>query len=865
MIPFDPSEIVNWADKPDARHKLPELVQRLILATVPMPSLLHMPSGGSVWRPGWDGMLVVENGNAWVPDGASSWEWSCNKRPKRKATSDYKKRTTDPKGVDSPTTAFMFVTPRKWDEDDRRKWASDRVEKREWADVRTLNVDDLVAWLAQAPAVAHWFARLIGKLPATGVVPLDEWWDNWSRVAKPQISPGLVTAGRQEQAKRIGEWLKAESSHYYVQGHTEDEATAFLAGCAHANETQWGSTLLARALVIENADAWRSIEGHSSPLILIRAFSGGNVSPQIAGGRGHHALTPLGEHSEPSGEGVTLPRLGREETLEELAKMGLSETRARALTRSTARRLPILRRRLLDEAGGPTPQWATSSTPHSIVPVVLIGQWDGDHEGDKKFVSDTVGQSYEAVERDLTELMSATDSPVIKVGSRWRFTSHEEAWHLLAPRLTSSEVHRFEQIATEVLGEVSPEFELPVDQRYMANLYGKVPSSSGTLREGISRSLALMGTQAHRARNVEDMQYVPARVLSAALGGNKGWQIWATLNNDLTEIAEASPEALLDAIERDLDADPSPFKELFAQEGDGIFGGSPHAGLLWALELVAWAPDYFARVVKCLARLAEIDPGGKTSSRPEESLVSLFLPWTRFSEASDEHRLETLETILDAVPRVGWRVLIGAYPASDGYVIDRDPPSRRPWSQDGAPMPTVGECRAFTAQLTKMLISSVGAEADRWADLVCIIDGFSPGDRKRAIELLSQRVRNLRKHPDAHALWTSLRGQLHRHRSYPDAAWAMDAGHLEALEAVYNELTPLDPVSAHVLLFDYWPDLPEGEPGEHSEAIERIARARQAAIRAAYDEGGVSPILNIARAAKDPHEVGACGCLGHWS
>ena len=674
MIPFDPSEIVNWADKPDAPHKLPELVQRLILATVPMPSLLHMPSGSSVWRPGWDGMLVVENGNAWVPDGASRWELSCQKQPKRKATTDYKKRTADPQ------MTFVFATPRNWDEDDKRKWANDRVEKREWADVQTLNVDDLVAWLEQAPAVAHWFARQIGKLPATGAVPLDEWWENWSIDAKPQITPGLVTAGRQEQAKKIGEWFQAEPSHYYVRGGTADEAIAFLAGCAHSNENQWGPALLARAIVVENADAWRSLEGHSSPLVLVRNFSGGNMSPQIAVGRGDHALTPLSEHTETSGEGVWLPRLGREETLAELAKMGLSETRARALTRSTARRLPILRRRLLDEAGEPTPQWATSSTFRSIVPLVLIGQWDGDHEGDKKFVSETVGQSYEAVERDLTELMSATDSPVTKVGSRWRFTSHEEAWHLLAPRLTSSEVQRFKQIATEVLGEVSPEFELPVDQRYMANLYGKVLSSSCTLREGIARSLALMGTQAHRARNVEGASYIPSRVVSAALGDDKGWRIWATLRNNLTTLAEASPEALLDVIERDLDADPSPFKELFGQEGDGIFSGSPQAGLLWALELVAWSPDYFARVAKCLARLAEFDAVGKTSSRPEESLVSLFLPWTRFSEASDEHRLETLETILDAVPRVGWRVLIGSYPASDGYVIDRDPPSRQPWS-----------------------------------------------------------------------------------------------------------------------------------------------------------------------------------------
>ena len=229
MIPFDPSDIVNWADKPDAHHKLPELVRRLVLATVPMPSLLQMPSGSSVSRPGWDGLLVVEKGNAWVSDGASAWEFSCEGSPKRKATDEYNKRTTKPKGVDAPGTTFVFVTPRKWD--GKLAWAKERQEGGPWANVRVLDADELVAWLGQAPAVAHWFARLIGKFPATGVVSLDEWWENWSTVANPRISAQLVTAGRQEQVERISQWFEAQPSHYYVQSDTREGAVAFLAAC----------------------------------------------------------------------------------------------------------------------------------------------------------------------------------------------------------------------------------------------------------------------------------------------------------------------------------------------------------------------------------------------------------------------------------------------------------------------------------------------------------------------------------------------------------------------------------------------------------------------------------------------------------
>ena len=49
----------------------------------------------------------------------------------------------------------------------------------------------------------------------------------------------------------VGSVVSSRTDHYYVQGDTQDETIAFLAGCAHADETQLGSALLARAVVVE--------------------------------------------------------------------------------------------------------------------------------------------------------------------------------------------------------------------------------------------------------------------------------------------------------------------------------------------------------------------------------------------------------------------------------------------------------------------------------------------------------------------------------------------------------------------------------------------------------------------------------------
>ena len=160
MDPFDASVIINWSDMPDARHQLPALVRQLVMATAKV-SEIEIPSGSSVQAGGWDGLVVAESGNPWVPEGNSGWELSCNKNPRGKATSDYNKRTADPLGEDTANTTFVFVTSRRWP--GKREWARERRERGPWADVRAFDVDSLVAWLEQSPEVAAWFAGVIGN------------------------------------------------------------------------------------------------------------------------------------------------------------------------------------------------------------------------------------------------------------------------------------------------------------------------------------------------------------------------------------------------------------------------------------------------------------------------------------------------------------------------------------------------------------------------------------------------------------------------------------------------------------------------------------------------------------------------------
>ena len=162
---LDASEIINWSDRDDAANRLPELLFRLVVGTLPEPALrIDMPSGSSVRLPGWDGVLEVGRGNEWVPSGVSGWEMSCEQNVARKANSDYEKRTEDPLDLDMPTTTFIFITSRRWRY--KRRWERRRRKEGKWRDVRAYDADDLAQWLRRSEEVTRWFVGVIYRLPS---------------------------------------------------------------------------------------------------------------------------------------------------------------------------------------------------------------------------------------------------------------------------------------------------------------------------------------------------------------------------------------------------------------------------------------------------------------------------------------------------------------------------------------------------------------------------------------------------------------------------------------------------------------------------------------------------------------------------
>ncbi len=175
--------------------------------------------------------------------------------------------------------------------------------------------------------------------------------------------------------------------------------------------------------------------------------------------------------------------------------MNLHEARTRDLAVLARRSLGALRRKLAKFPDALTPEWSKQpEIARSLLPALLAGRWDDKNTADQEAIARLAGREYSEVREILIAWNQKPDPPVRLVEHTWMVAAKEDAWLLLARYLTDDVLERFEAVVLDVLGELDPQFELPVSERWLANIHGKTLKYSVYLRGGLAETLALMAT-----------------------------------------------------------------------------------------------------------------------------------------------------------------------------------------------------------------------------------------------------------------------------------------------------------------------------------------------------------------------------------
>ncbi len=616
------NDLNSWADTKDCQISLPTLIRKLIRATVNELDLLTIPEEDNTNLPGYDGIVNSKQRINTIPPGYSVWELGCSQQILSKINSDYKKRCDNPKGVTPAITTFVFVTPRIWT--DSNQWILTHNKENIWKNIVILTAIELEEWINQHPNIALWLAEKLNKTKQYGVETIDQWWDKWSKGYQFTLPTSLILAGRENETNYIVEACQYNRS-IYIESQSQKESIAFII----ASFIQTNTVLREKALFVNTKEAFDLITKNYHNLIIITDVIELSTPITINNHTYIFAVSPSDNirTTENDKNLIKLPTISRDGFVNGLIEAGFEREKAETISNETLRNISILRRR--NEFGERNASWNNEKNILTLKKLSFINKWNESFEGDKEIVSSLMHKSYQEVKEELHNLLFIDDSPLANIYLYWRLKSPSDVYPYIKNRLTENDYTDIENILGLISNDTLENVQHPT--KHILSLYSSSLKYSYQIKEGIYYMLILMGINGEQERANDMMVREFNRYTEKKLLFNHQF---------LPLIAEISPTAFLDFIEKDLRLEKPKTKILFETEN--------HIELLWALETIARNKEHVFRVANILLNLCPFIDLENTNSQqtPLNSLKGIF------RIISPETNLEYKQLFLEVLPQL---------------------------------------------------------------------------------------------------------------------------------------------------------------------------------------------------------------------
>ena len=845
----DRNDIETWAERVDSKFSLPILISRLVKASTPYSTIVDFPSGSAAFVGGWDGIVTCVENRGVVPDGISLWEFGTEADCKGKADDDYDSRTADSQGYTKSDCTFIFVTPRFWKQ--KGKWVTSKLKDNQWKDVRVYDSSIIEQWLGDAQAVARWFSSYVGKYPSDGIQTPHEFWEEWSRFESYTLQPKIVTAGREYEKGIIQTFLQSNPGIKAIKASTKNEAIAFIIATAKQFDIPELETFLSKSLIVNTEGNYRAIQTNAlNPLNLIPRFDE-KQAMYAAVSKGHHVLVPLGADEEFNQDIIILPPVDRDGQIDGLVQMGINIEKATQLSKEAGRNVTILKKLLKFPEN--KAKWFVEQDIREIIPALLLGRWNENSIGDRKLVEVVSNMPYDEYATVLLKWRDLEESPLIQIGETWRLTSPMDAWLNLSSHLTINDFENLNKCFLEAFQKGNPVVDESGKLILLPKFFKKETLYSNWSREGLVQSLILIGFYGERLKihSLPSSQLWVDRLISELLQDATD-EMWISLKHELPLIAEASPEGFLRAVENSLLSESKTIMKMFVEEDGLISTISNHPNLLWALEAIAWIPEYLLRVSTLLCKLAVYDPGGKLNNRPINSLLEIFKPWHFQTFATLNERLQVLKQLSKVDMEITWNLLIKLLPDPLGGIAQQTYKMRwRLFDYGKENKHTWEVLRDTNNAIVDLLLTIFDFSETKLSNLInesANLQYLGPENQNKILSFIEREAKNVEQ--VEYSPWNSIRKLLSHHRSHPDTVWALPESELLRYEKVYFQIQPSDEIKQKLWLFnEHWPDFPEGF--NHKNDIvdkqqELIYEKRINFIREVYKNCGITKIKELA-------------------
>ena len=799
--------IDRWASETVGADAIfPELIRRLAHALNDTLTHVDIPSGTSIRLGGWDGLTRATVATSFVPDGDTAWECSVEAKPTTKANSDYQKRTANPLGLNRSVSTYVFCTPRKWST--RKKWAKERCAANEWKEVRAVDAHELVTLFERAPAVHDWFMRQLGLSPP-GSFAATDWLSDYLLATDPPLDSACLLINHKAAQQRIVNFISAAKSpsskpHSVVARTVEDAISFCIAAISEIEDESQRFHAISRALVVENADAWKILCAvNFTSLVLIPKFN--LTETDLGRARNHRVIIAATESTQPTGPLCIDTRSSDSNNhllTDKLTELGIPPFRAERLVGESDGRIAVLRKRFL-KASVTLPPWSAKEHAAVVASFLLCGEWARDNQNDIVVVSQITGLSATQIE-SIVSPWAQSSPPLFKMQTTAiQLDAIGEAWQWLAPAIPGASWERFFAQAKEVLSEINPKFELPEDERWYANIRGKVPEHSGLLRGAMCTALARLSAETRCMQlpngfhqNESCVEYQCRKLFEGNVSAER---FLCSIANELPTIAEAAPDAFLAALQRDLDG-PRYVDRMF--EGNVWHGSSGHAYLLWALERLAWSKDHFTLAVRILARLCATPLPENIGNTPFASLASIFKGWQVATTISFAERLKSLDALFKLNEDVAWRLTLSLLPHWGGASLVPHGPSFRSWADDAPRRVLQHDYLEYCHEVLIIACREVSNHSAHCITLLERLFNHHATEQQLIIAAVEKFVAN---HPQSDVantnLWIAVKKALYRRRAKKDEESTEATEVRNRLLVTHDTLVPLNLPSRFAWLF----------------------------------------------------------------
>jgi len=505
--------------------------------------------------------------------------------------------------------------------------------------------------------------------------------------------------------------------------------------------------------------------------------------------------------------------------------------------------------------------WNISQYGQELSYMALLGAWNENSEYDVDIVKKLMGKSDADWIRIYRDILQLQNSPLDLKNSIWRIKDQSSMWDIFAPRMFDETLNIFCECIVEVLSEKDPQFTLPTEKRYAASIYGKNLNYSYPLRKGLANSLALIGCYPEKLKRGTDnkAELITSQCISKILD-DADWVLWASLKDLLPTIAEASPQAFLEAVKKGLDSSDAPFLTLFKQECGGITGRNYLTGLLWALEGLAWDESLLVQVTMILGELANIDTGGNWGNRPKNSLTTIFLPWYPQTLAQVSKRFAAIEVLIKEFPSVAWSLLISLLPNNHQTSMgSKKPLYRNHISNDWKPDISNKDYWNQISAYAEYAVELANNDPQKLQEIIGSLGNLPEKSFNKALLQLKSCSKMIGEDEKV-ALWTKLLHFTKRHERFPDANWSLDSSIIKRIKETMVVLQPTSPINYYQFLFSNrdWELYEKDDENEDWQTqSNRLEERRKSALLEIIEFGGTNSLCDFVKKVEQPQKVGS--------